>query len=568
MRICGVKLTHDAAIAMLDDDQLVFSVEIEKLNNNPRYSSVGDTSVIADVLHSFGYDPSVIDEWAVDGWDGRRASSCSVTVGGRRSAVELAPYRESEHLPDVLAPGLTSSLQLDSRTVPYVSYTHVSGHIASAYCTSPFAALGEPSLVMVWDGGLFPRLYDADSDGRVRSCGPLFPMIGHAYATAAHHFGPYRRADEAVTVDDLSVAGKLMAYIALGTPRPDVVALIGDAFHEHFEADTPSVKRYREAIGGFGSNAEPSLRYVHSFFRDIARRVASLGLSDEDVLASVHAFLEQLLVERLVQAVRHEKGSSPVNLCIVGGCALNIKWNSAIRDQAVFRAVWVPPFPNDSGSAIGVASAHAMATTGLQAIRWDTYSGPPLQPSDVGAHGWSANPCSPEQLAAHLHGTGRPVIVLYGRAELGPRALGRRSILAPAVDPAMKDELNKLKDRESYRPVAPVCLEQHAPRIFAPGTRDPHMLFEHVVREEWVGKIPAVLHVDGTARLQTVNEDEEPVLAAILTEYERLSGIPVLCNTSANYHGRGFFPDIASAMSWGRVEFIWSESVLYSRPLR
>jgi carbamoyltransferase len=128
----------------------------------------------------------------------------------------------------------------------------------------------------------------------------------------------------------------------------------------------------------------------------------------------------------------------------------------------------------------------------------------------------------------------------------------------------MKDLLNEVKQRESYRPVAPICLEEEAPRVFAPGTPDPYMLFEHVVRDGWRDRIPAVVHLDGTARLQTVGPDDG-VLRDILRAYHEASGIPVLCNTSANRTGRGFFPDLASAMAWGRIHRLWSDNILYTR---
>jgi carbamoyltransferase len=129
----------------------------------------------------------------------------------------------------------------------------------------------------------------------------------------------------------------------------------------------------------------------------------------------------------------------------------------------------------------------------------------------------------------------------------------------------MKALLNRVKRREDYRPVAPICLTDFAPMIFDPGTPDPYMLFDHSVRKEWVDRIPAVLHLDGTARLQTVHVENDPILHSILDEYHKLSGIPVLCNTSANYNGCGFFPDVGSAMEWGEIDLIWSEEVLYTR---
>jgi carbamoyltransferase len=155
-------------------------------------------------------------------------------------------------------------------------------------------------------------------------------------------------------------------------------------------------------------------------------------------------------------------------------------------------------------------------------------------------------------------------VVLDGRAELGPRALGSRSIIAPATSPKMKDRLNEVKDREPYRPVAPICLEEAAPGVFTPGTPDPYMLFDHEVRPEWRARIPAIVHLDGTARLQTVGRGDGAV-RRLLESYFEASGIPVLCNTSANLKGSGFFPDVASALAWGRVDLVWSEGTLYRR---
>jgi carbamoyltransferase len=129
----------------------------------------------------------------------------------------------------------------------------------------------------------------------------------------------------------------------------------------------------------------------------------------------------------------------------------------------------------------------------------------------------------------------------------------------------MKRVLNYIKNREDYRPVAPICLEEDAKDIFAPGSKDPYMLFDHIVRPKWKDRIPAVCHLDGTARLQTVNEAENPVLYRLLIEYKRLSGTPLLCNTSANYSGKGFFPDLSSAMKWGKVNYVWCDNALYEK---
>jgi carbamoyltransferase len=549
---------------MLDGNRLVFSVEIEKLANNPRYGEVEDLRIVGDLLGDFGYRPSDVDAWVIDGWDGVRSGHVRLRNDGSPVELTLAPYRENDEIVNLLTPGRRDEFPIGRARLPFTSYVHVASHLASAYATSPFARDGEPSAVLIWDGGTFPRLYHVEPQGGVTNGGELFPLIGHAYAMSAHHFGPFRRAAESEALDDLSVAGKLMAYIALGTVRPDVIQILATEFARHFEADTPEVALYRRTIVGCGSHAEPSHRYVHNFFRDVRRRTEAIGASDEDVLASVHQFLEDLLVDRVTAKLRAWRGDGPWNLCFAGGCALNIKWNSALRSAKGFRSVWVPPFPNDTGSALGAAALHLAATDGFVPLRWDARLGPHLRQS-AALPGWASTPCTPEQLAAVLRESGEPVVLLHGRAELGPRALGGRSILAPAVDPAMRDTLNRIKDREPYRPVAPVCLVEHAPDIFDPGTPDPHMLFDHRVRPEWVDRIPAVLHLDGTARLQTVSAQDDPTLERILREYHRLTGIPVLCNTSANHHGRGFFPDVASAQEWGRVDRVWSDDILYHR---
>jgi carbamoyltransferase len=561
--ICGLKLTHDGAVAIVENGECILSVEMEKLRNYPRYSPVHDLAIVPRLLKDFGYKVDEVDHWVIDGWDGQREGYVSLLADGDPLQLTVAAYRESAEVPNLFQPGFHGTIPIDGQDRPYTSYLHLGGHVASAYCSSRFAVAGEPSLVLAWDGGTFPRLYHVDPSSGVSNGGALFPLIGHAYATAAHHFGPYARPTESQTVDDLAVAGKLMAYIALGTARDEVQRIITSVYRRHFEVGQLA-SAFRRSIGGWGSNSEPSLRFVHAFFRELRQELRGEGVTDEDVLTSFHRFLEELLVERVTRRIEEWKGAGPWNLCFVGGCALNIKWNSALRAQPMFNDVWVPPFPNDSGSAFGVASAHVMATTSLGPVRWHARLGPALPPLERPRPGWSATPCTPEELGRYLHETGQPVVLLNGRAELGPRALGGRSIIAPAVDPAMKDLLNQVKNRESYRPVAPICLEELAPRVFDPGTPDPYMLFDHRVRAAWMSRIPAVLHLDGTARLQTV-DDDDPVLASVLREYHRQSGIPVLCNTSANHNGRGFFPDVASAMDWGRVPAIWSDETLFLR---
>lgn len=560
MKICGLKLTHDGSIALIDGNKLVFSIEMEKIANNKRYSSIDDTRVIADVLRSEGYSLSDIDHFVVDGWGGYDQEALaiqprlrigedtnwlSIDDNGEALEIGIAQYHERTLKHDVLQQWKFGGLRIGGSAYEYSSILHVTGHVMSAYCSSPFAAEGQSAYVLVWDGGMFPRLYFFDAvAGKVENCGPLFLLIGNVYTIFSQHFGPFA-VKGGFAKDSLSVAGKVMAYIALGRNRPELHAHFDEIYQEHF--DKP-------------------MGFANVFANTFKKRIEGQGFSDEDILCSFHHFLSDLLISKLEKKVRRLPHPA-ANICLAGGCALNIKWNSAVRNSGVFSRVYVPPFPNDSGSAIGAACAGMFAATGVMSLDWSVYSGPAVTGA---AHSsdWDAEPCPVESLAALLDETQEPVVFLHGRAELGPRALGNRSILAAPIGNCMKDLLNEVKFREAYRPVSPICLEDQAPEIFEPGCPDPYMLFDHQVREGWETRIPAVCHLDGTARLQTVNEQSNPVVAALLTAYYKRSGIPLLCNTSANLNGSGFFPDVASAQQWDKVNYIWSDGILYSRRVK
>ncbi|RXG95862.1 nodulation protein NodU [Bradyrhizobium vignae] len=554
MRICGIKLTHDGAIAVVEDGRLVFCTEQEKCGNGPRYQSVENLDAVVLALAEHGLDPRDIDQFVIDGWDGEIESQFQVLSGAVPIALKGAPYVE-RHAEGLLDSVDGFGLILGGKVFSYKSYPHVTGHVASAYSTSPFASAGKPALCLVWDGCIFPRLYYVEPRG-ARLIASLFPMIGHAYAAAGLHFGPYRQPNRSSW--DLGIAGKLMAYIALGSVDESIVAVFQELYEKRFAADTEQAHRYRADI----NNAESSLAALHDFFEASALRLTDKRA--EDVLASFHVFVERLLVKEMAMVLlRHSALPGARNLCIAGGCGLNIKWNSALRATGLFDDVWVPPFPNDSGSAIGAACGAIAAQNGFGPLEWSVYSGPDLQDSELPPD-WEATPCSLRELAAIL-ADNKPVVFLSGRAELGPRALGGRSILAAPTSPAMKDHLNDIKRRENFRPVAPICLEDRAPEIFSPGTPDPYMLFDHQTRAEWRDKVPAVVHLDGSARLQTISRNSPHKVAALLVEFEQLTGIPLLCNTSANLHGRGFFPDAAAACQWGRVEHVWCDGQLWTK---
>lgn len=550
--ICGLKLTHDGGLAIVEGNRLRCSVEAEKLENRPRYSAMNKATDILGQLAAYGLEISDIAAFAVDGWVPDDSNCSRVDVhrpDGRVVQVEVAGYEDRGGADSVhTAPAMTSPML--GVAVGYRSYTHATDHALASYCTSPFARREQDSLVLVWDGGMAPCLYRFDhARTALRRICTLFDVVGNIYPIFASHFVPFKidwraRAQVSGLEFLLPISGKAMAYASMGQPDGEAIDVMAHVTGEMGPVD----------------GAATCFRWAHR----VLERLRSAGLTDAALLASFETFLGRLLVDRLRSVLAQRPELRGLPLCLSGGCALNIKWNASIRRSGLFEEVWVPPFPNDSGSAIGAACAEMIRLTGRAALDWSVFSGPPVAFATKHPGDWSHRPCGIEELATILAADGEPVVVLSGHAELGPRALGHRSIVAPAVDAAMRDRLNAMKGRQWYRPVAPICLEDRAPEVFAPGTRDPYMLFEHHVRAAWRPRVPAVVHLDGSARLQTVGPDN-PVMYRLLRSYERLTGIPVLCNTSANRAGSGFFPDAGSAMEWNRAHHVWSDGTLYSK---
>lgn len=512
-------------------------------------------------------DVADIDRFVVDGWFTQRADGApaiATFAGGKPLELPVAPYTDGPTTSEPLARYSFDGYDFGPSTAGYSSYHHVSNHLLGAYCSSPFAMRGEDAVVLIWDGGMIPRLYHVEAGTRTITTVPLgLPLLGNSFAEFSASFGPFRKDTSGMSADEtlrhhLSIAGKAMAYAALGTVQESAFAV------------------FDQIIGGFVTVAEENGRQIGE--KALVNRDELLpGLTDSDLIATFQAYLGRLLMTRLTAVMGRrlpwQQPSSVVarrgstwrpNLVLGGGCALNIKWNSMLRDSGLFADIWVPPFANDSGAAIGTASCEMFRETARSALRWDVYSGPRIAVGDLPAD-WQQRPCDVRQLAQLLHTEGEPVVVLSGRAEIGPRALGNRSILAPAGDAAMKTRLNEIKDRAGYRPVAPICLTSRSAEVFEPGGADPYMLFEHRMRPGWADRVPAVVHLDGTARLQTIDR-EGAAAGQILAAYAELSGIPVLCNTSANFNGSGFFPDVASAAAWGGTKYIWSDDRLFINP--
>ncbi len=266
----------------------------------------------------------------------------------------------------------------------------------------------------------------------------------------------------------------------------------------------------------------------------------------EDLAWRVQDDTEKVLLAR-ARWLRETTGAR--NLCMAGGVALNCVANGRIAREAGFENVWIQPAAGDDGIAIGCALyGHlALRQRPRTFVMNHAYLGVDYTDEDVrdvtdrAIFRLETRRTRCDDICretARVLAQGNVVGWFQGRSEFGPRALGNRSILADPRKAEMKDILNKrVKHRQPFRPFAPIVLAERASEIFEGDEDSPFMLIAKRVRPEWQGKIPAVVHVDGTARVQTVCRETNPHLYDLLKAFEAITGVPVLINTSFNVKG-------------------------------
>lgn len=233
------------------------------------------------------------------------------------------------------------------------------------------------------------------------------------------------------------------------------------------------------------------------------------------------------------------------DLCMAGGVALNCVMNARVRDRGPFRNIWVQPASGDAGTALGAAlwvDAHERPAGGRTWQMDHAFLGPAFDEAEIESFlRWSKLPYRrltnvADEVAAILE-QDQVIGWFQGRMEFGPRALGARSILASPLHAEMQAKLNEIKDREDFRPVAPVVLEEEAGNWFEGARVSPFMLFVFDVKPDRADRIPAVRHVDGTARVQTINRAQNPAYYDLIKAFQARTGVPVLVNTSFNTRG-------------------------------
>lgn len=249
--------------------------------------------------------------------------------------------------------------------------------------------------------------------------------------------------------------------------------------------------------------------------------------------------LEKVMIDYAIHLYNVTKSK---NLCIAGGVGLNSVANKKILDQTPFENIFIQPASGDSGLPLGAAlwANHQIKKNPIKWRMTNAYLGRDYSEKET-FEAVSKSGCkyekveNPQATAAKLLAEEKIIGWFQGKSEYGPRALGNRSILCSPIPPRMKDKLNtQVKHRESFRPFAPICLEEYASEYFELDCPSPFMLLIAKVKKN---NIPAVTHVDGTARVQTINISQNPKTYSLIKEFQKITGVPVVLNTSFNDSG-------------------------------
>jgi len=433
---------------------------------------------------------------------------------------------------------LAEALQTDESALamPFHNLEHHQAHMASAFLVSPF----KEAAVLSVDGfgDLCSTMQGHGVGGRVDEIGSvMFPhSLGLFYTAICQYLGFENYGDE----------GKVMGLAPYGESRhlEKMLEIVRPAGHNAFELN---LEYFTHHISGIEMSWDEGTPYIGRIYSNKLCEVFGPSRQPEEDITNHHrniaASMQKCLEFHLFRILNdlHERTGS-TNLCMAGGVAYNSVANGLILKNTPFREIFIQPAAGDSGTALGVAFHiwNTLLGNPRNYIMRDAYLGPEYTEQELEAalRAFGA-PYERfddiEDRAADLLAAGKIVGWFQGRMELGPRALGNRSILADPRQEQIKDVLNlRIKHRESFRPFAPSVQEEYLNEYFEDAFESPFMLMVFKVRPEHRPKIPAIKHVDQTGRVQSVSKTTNPKFWNLIEAFRRRTGIPLLLNTSFN----------------------------------
>jgi carbamoyltransferase len=544
MNILGINAYHgNASAAIVCEGRLVAAVEEERFNR-VKYAAGFPAQAIRYCLKEAGLELKDIDHVAVPRNPYARLGTKLFYAMRMRSFARdrIKVLAKFTGIPEALA----KAFDADPAKVAaqFHRVEHHKAHLASAFFVSPFEraallsadGLGDFASTM-WGSGTGNRM---EIDGAI-----AFPhSLGLFYSAVTQYLGFLKFGDEY----------KVMGLGAYGEPEQldairNIVRAHGDGFRLGLEYFTHH--RTGPEMSWAEADKTPTLGKM---FSEEMEKLLGPKRNPQEPLEQRHKNLASALQTRLeeiylgmLKKLSERTGLKAV--CLAGGVAFNCVANGKIFDTTGFEHVYVHPAAGDAGLAVGAAYYvwHQILGKPRSFVMDHAYWGPGYSREEIrcaiDANGLAQNGCRIEELAednlmqrtAAIVANGKILGWFQGRAEWGPRALGNRSIVADPRRPEMKEILNqRIKHREIFRPFAPSILAESAGEWFEKSHPSPFMTLAYSVRPEKRDRIPAPTHVDGTGRLQTVTREANPRYWSLIKAFDRLTGVPVVLNTSFN----------------------------------
>jgi carbamoyltransferase len=552
MNILGINAFHgDASVALVKDGELAGAVEEERLNR--RKHCAGFPSLAAKaVLAQAGVAPGELQHVAVSRDPKANLHKKILFAVQKRPSFtklvkdRLANVAKVRGVDETLAAAL--GVERKALKAKFHAVEHHKSHISSAFFVSPF----EEAACLSIDGfgDFVSTMRGVGRDRKLEIIDRVeFPHSAGLFYTAVTQFLGFHRYGEEWKMMGLAPYGKPLHVEKL---RQVIRPVDGG----HFELNLDYFRHHTDGVEMTWDDGSPHLGLV--FSPKLAELLGPARDPEDpeffgkwaDIAHSAQVVYEEIFFH-VLEDLQRRTGLD--KLALAGGCALNSVANGKVFERTKFREIYVQPAAGDDGTAIGAAFyvEHAVLDRPRRFVMRDAYTGFDFDDQEIEAaiekargNGW--DPAIDvrrlddgelyRQVAAAAAG-GKVVGWFQGRMEFGPRALGNRSIVADPRRADMKDILNKrIKHRETYRPFAPSVLEEKASQIFERSEPSPFMLLVYKVRLEQRARIPAVTHVDDTGRLQTVSATTNPRYHALISEFERQTGVPLMLNTSFNEH--------------------------------
>jgi carbamoyltransferase len=522
--------SHDAGLALIDDGLPLLVIEEERLNRQKHTARFPTLALEA----AFGNGRLFEDiDVITTPWDMRRLrwTFLKAVFGHPPSSFNLLrPAADTTNNTSLVAlnyflrRGLRRQFP-DKKQPAIIDVGHHDAH-AAIYFASPF----EEATVLVMDGygddAATSTFTGKDNALERRWHGRFFDSIGMIYTLITEHLGFYAFEE-----------GTVMALAACGSDTylhrmRDIVHLEDEGrfsinmtyfSHDRYGMLRPFTRKFLDTFGPARERGSP----LADRHRDLARALQTVT---EEVVVHVARWLAKAYPSK--------------NLCFTGGVALNCVANGRILRDTDFERVWIPPCASDTGAPLGSALWHYHQTLGHPRRFEMTHAfyGMEYGPDDIklafDRMGILYERLTEVDLVSRVAqdlASDKVVGWFQGRFEMGPRALGNRSILASPLKPGIREIMNaRIKFREPFRPFAPAVLAERAADYFETNQGDPYMTIAVPVRPEVAHKIPAAVHVDGTARIQTVERNANPLYYDVIEAFMKLTGVPIILNTSFN----------------------------------